>query len=48
MALWYTDLTASSNVNIVTHQLFSKQWFLGVGVAIVQWKISADLTRTGF
>ena len=39
---------AVSNINIKIHQLFSKQQILGVRVAIVQRKISMDLTQTCF
>ena len=39
---------AASNVNIETHQLFSKQQILGVRVTIAQLKTSGGLTRTGF
>ena len=37
---------AASNINIKIHQQFSKRQILGVRVAIVQPKISVDLTRT--
>ena len=37
---------AASNINIKIHQLFFKQWILGVRVTIAQRKISWDLTRT--
>ena len=37
---------AASNINIKIHQLFSKQWILGVCVTIAQRKTSGDLTRT--
>ena len=30
---------AASNINIKIHQLFSKQWILGVHVTIIQRKI---------
>ena len=36
----------ASNINIKTHQLFSKQRILGVRVIIAQWEISGDSTRT--
>ena len=36
---------AASNINTKIHQLFYKQWILGVRVTIVQRKISVDLTR---
>ena len=36
----------ASNINIKIHQLFSKQWILGVCVITAQGKISGDLTRT--
>ena len=35
----------ASNINIKIHQLFSKQWILGVCVTIAQQKFSVDLTR---
>ena len=38
---------AASNVNIKTHQLFSKQRILGVRETIAQRKTSGGLTRTG-
>ena len=37
---------AASNINIKIHQLFPKQRILGVGVTIVQLKISGDSART--
>ena len=37
---------AARNINIKIHQLFSKQWILGVHVTIAQPKTSVDLTRT--
>ena len=37
---------AASNVNIKTHQLFYKQWILGVGLTIAHRKTSGDLART--
>ena len=39
---------AANNINIETHQLFSKQWILDVCVTIVQRKTSGDLIRTYF
>ena len=33
---------AASNKNIKMHELFSKQWILGVHIIIVQRKISVD------
>ena len=37
----------ASNVNIKTHQLFSKQRIFGVCVTIAQRKTSGGLKRTG-
>ena len=37
---------AASNINIKTHQLFSKQRILDVRVTIAQRKTSTDLTQT--
>ena len=39
---------AARNINIQTHQLFSKQRIYDVSVTIVQRKMSGDLTRTRF
>ena len=39
---------AATNINIKSHQLFSKQRIFGVRVTIVQRKILGDLTRTSF
>ena len=39
---------AATNINVKIHQLFSKHLILGVRVAIVQWRISGDLTHTCF
>ena len=39
---------AASNINIKTHQLFSKQQILDVHVTIVQREILGDLRRTCF
>ena len=50
IAIYYKNKTnmkvAASNINIKIHQLFFKQWILGVRVTIAQRKISWDLTRT--
>ena len=37
---------AASNINIKTHQLFSKQRILDVRVTIAQRKTSTDMTQT--
>ena len=39
---------AAGKKNIKRNQLFSKQQTFGVGVTIVQWKISVDLKRSCF
>ena len=37
---------AASNINIKIHQMFSKQWILGISVTVAQRKISGNLKQT--